>query len=100
MKKFNWLVLLSVIATSSFSLMAKAQETDIINLQELTCKELLESSGDERTNLIIFIHGYFQGKAENTTINAPVLASSTNKIIETCIENSEQNLLAVFEANR
>ena len=100
MKKLSWLVLLSVIAASSFSLTVKAQGRDIIDLKAVTCTELLKSSGDKRANLIIFIHGYLNGKAGNTTIDAPALASATNKVIDACINNPKQNLLAVFEANR
>ena len=34
------------------------------------------------------------------SIDAPALALATEKVIDACIENPEQNLLALFEANR
>ena len=108
MKKFSRLVLFSAIATVSLGVPAWSQtepETaesseDIVDLQTMTCREILKSEGEDRANTLIFMHGYINGKKGQTTINAPVLADVTNQIFDTCIDNPEQTLLSVFEASR
>lgn len=106
MKKFSWLILLSAIAISYFSTSVRAQsapntdESDVVDLQTLTCRELLKSEGDNRANLVIFMHGFINGQKGITTIDAPTLASATNTIVDTCIDNPDSQLLGVFEQNR
>ena len=106
MKKFSWLFLFGAIAISGFSTSAQAQpspntdESDVIDLQTLTCRELLKSEGENRANLIIFMHAFINGKTNNTKIDAPVLAEATDKIVDTCIDNPDSQLLGVFEQNR
>lgn len=106
MKKFSWLLLFGTIAISGFSASAQAQsspdtnESDVVDLQTLTCRELLKSEGDNRANLVIFMHAFVNGKTNNTTIDAPALAESTNAIVDTCIDNPDSQLLGVFEQNR
>ncbi len=108
MKKFSWLVLFSAIAAVGFGTPVWTQtepETeeaneDVIDLQGVTCREILKSEGEDRTNTLIFMHGYISGQKGETTINAPVLADVTNQILDTCIDNPEQTLLSVFEDNR
>ncbi len=56
-------------------------ESDVVDLQRLTCRELLKSEGQNRTNLVIFLHGFMNGKAGDMTINAPALAEATNAIV-------------------
>ena len=105
-KKFSWLILLGAIAVSGFSISARAQsspnrdESDRVDLQTLTCRELLKSEGENRANLVIFMHGFISGKKGITTINAPELAEATNTIVDICIDNPDSQLLGVFEQNR
>ena len=106
MKKFSWLLLFGAIAVSGFSTLAQAQsspntdESDIVDLQTLTCRELLKSEGENRANLVIFMHGFISGKKGVTVIDAPELAEATNTILDTCIDNPDSQLLGVFEQNR
>lgn len=66
----------------------------------MTCRELLKSEGDNRDNIIIFMHGFINGKQGMTTIDASALASAADKIIDSGIDSPDSNLLAVFEQNR
>ncbi len=106
MKKFSWLFLFGAIAISGFSTFAQAQsltntdESDVVDLQTLTCRDLLKSEGEDRANLIIFMHAFINGKTNNPTIDAPLLAEATNTIVDTCIDNPDSALLGVFEQNR
>ncbi|MGB5631681.1 MAG: HdeA/HdeB family chaperone [Waterburya sp.] len=118
MQKFSWILLLGAIAATNFVQSAWTQtepeitepettepETtepteDIIELQTMTCREVLKSDGEDRANTLIFMHGYISGKQGDATINPPMLADVTDQILDTCINNPEQTLLSVFEASR
>ncbi len=65
MKKLSWLFIFGVIAFGSLTTMTNAQSRvneDSIDLEMITCRELLKSEGANRANLIIFMHGYISGK--------------------------------------
>ena len=103
-EKFSWLILLSAIAIGGVAVKVQAQsaseESGMVNLEAMTCRELLKSEGDNRANIIIFMHGFINGKQGITTIDASALASATDKIIDSCIDSPDSKLLAVFEQNR
>lgn len=102
-KKSSSLIVLGAIALASFSSPIRAQPTtetateDVISLSGLTCRDLLKAEGDDRSNLMIFMHGYISGKTGNMSINGPVLAAISQRIIDACIDQPEQKLLSVFE---
>ncbi|NJK62872.1 MAG: hypothetical protein HC921_09495 [Synechococcaceae cyanobacterium SM2_3_1] len=107
MKTIVWLLVLGAIAAGGLNgTLAWAQSTpeaennDQINLDELNCRTLLKADGDERSNVIIFMHGYMSGQNEEKIINAPELAGITEKVIDACINNPDQLVLATFEEYR
>lgn len=108
MKRFNWILLFGAIAASCLSTPAWTQtepeveeaSEDVIELQTMTCREVLKSDGEDRDNIMIFMHGYISGKKGETTVDAPVLADVTSQILDTCIDNPNQTLFSVFEASR
>ncbi|BAU65348.1 hypothetical protein STA3757_27300 [Stanieria sp. NIES-3757] len=105
MKKFSWILLFGAFATASFGLpgwtqtdaQVDEQGEDIIELQTMTCREVLKSDGQDRNNIMVFMHGYITGKKGETSVNVPVLADGTERILDTCIDNPERTLLSVFE---
>ncbi len=107
MRNIFWLLLLGAIATGSLnSALVWAQSTaepennDQINLDELNCRTLLKAEGEERSNIIIFMHGYVSGQNGEKLIDAPDLAGVTEKVIDGCIDNPDQLVLATFEEYR
>ena len=108
MKIFSRLVLFSALATVSLGVPAWSQtepeieesSEDLVDLQTMTCREILKSEGEDRANTLIFMHGYINGTKGETTVNPPILADVTNQILDTCIDNPDRELLSVFEDNR
>lgn len=108
MKKFSWILLFGAIATASLSTPAwtqteaEAEEAseDLIELQTMTCREMLKSEYKDRSNTLVFMHGYISGKKGETTVDAPALAEVTDRVLDTCIDNPERALLSVFEESR
>lgn len=107
MKKYSLVFLLSAIAVASISFPAKTQETendveseDVVSLDATTCRELLQFSGENRANSLIFMHGYINGKKGEVMIDAPALANATDRVINTCIDNPDRSVLSVMEEVR
>lgn len=107
MKKYSLILLLSTIAVASFSTSARTQETetnveseDVASLDATTCREILLSSGDNRSNSLIFMHGYINGKKGELVVDAPALADITQQVINTCIDNPDRSVLEVMEEAR
>ena len=107
MKKYSLVFLLSAIAVTSISFPAKTQETqseveseDVTSLDATTCREILQYSGENRANTLIFMHGYINGKKGEIMIDAPALANATEQVINTCIDNPDRSLLSVMEEAR
>lgn len=71
-----------------------------IDLARLTCRELLKSEGSDRSNLIIFMHGYMSGKKSDLRIDVPELSEVTDRVIDNCIDKPETELLRIFERYR
>ncbi len=107
MKKYSLVFLLSAIAVASISFPARTQEAetevqseDVASLDATTCREILQSSGENRTNSLIFMHGYINGKKGELVVDAPALANVTEQVINTCIDNPDRSVLSVMEEVR
>ena len=108
MKKLFGILLLSVIATLGFSSSGQAQTPseedpeliDVIDLETLDCRTLLKSEGEDRSNIMIFMHGYMSGKNAETVVDAPALISISDQVLEACIDSPESPVMDVFDEYR
>lgn len=104
MKKMSYLVLLGALSSVNMVTLAQAQTAaeseDIINMQTVTCRDLLKTDGDDQRNTIVYMHGYLNGKAGDSKINGPELAETTDQIMDACVDSPNRNLLSVFEEAR
>ncbi len=105
MRKFGWLLLCGTMAAVSFGTIAQAQpapeeeQDDIVDLKTVTCRDLLKTDGEDRTNTFVFMYGYINGTKGDLTINGPALADASEKILDACIDSPDSTILSVFEAN-
>lgn len=74
--------------------------TDVIDLEVVTCRDLLRSEGEDRANTLVFMHGYINGQNANLKIDGPAIADTTNQIVDACIDDADKQLLAVFTEYR
>lgn len=106
MKKYSSIFLLSTIALGIFTSPGRTESETAVNSEDvpsltaMTCRQLLKSSGDERTNSLIFMHGYISGKKGETQIDAPALTNITEQAIDTCIDNPDRSAFEVLEEVR
>jgi len=67
------------------------------DLTGFTCKDVMRLSGSERENALAFVHGYRLGKMNTTQYEIEALAAITDKFIDHCLDNPNDNALATFE---
>jgi hypothetical protein len=82
---------------------ASAQDSavaDTLQIDQYSCRDLLELSGDERDFVLVFMHGFMSGKLGELTFDTMKLADATDEVVSACIDNPDGMLLAAFEAAR
>jgi hypothetical protein len=67
------------------------------DLKEFACKDVMRLSGSEREYALAFVHGYRLGKMNTTQYDIEALAAITEKFIDHCLDNPNENALATFE---
>ncbi len=70
---------------------------EVIDVSTIKCSEALAMSKDEMSYVLIWLHGYFGGKAGDTTIDIDALGESGTAIGEKCGENPNLGLMTVIE---
>jgi hypothetical protein len=67
------------------------------DLAGFACKDVMRLSGSERENALALVHGYRLGKMNTTQYEIEALAAITDKFIDHCLDNPNDNALATFE---
>lgn len=82
-------------------LAAPAQDEGVrIEIDEMTCREMLKMGGEARDFTMIFLHGFLSGRKNELAFDAPALTAATDKVLDGCIDDPDASLLSVFEAAR
>ena len=69
-------------------------------LDEETCRDLLQMSGESRDFTMIFMHGFMSGKKNELLFDGPTLTAATDVVIDHCINNPDDKLMSAFEIAR
>jgi hypothetical protein len=66
-------------------------------VDQVTCREMLMMGGASRDFTMAFMHGFMSGKKSELLFQVTPLTEATAKVMETCIDNPDDMLLAVFK---
>lgn len=64
----------------------------------LTCRDLLQASGQQRDLLLALMHGYVAGKKGLQSVDTVDMSFATDRVVDHCIEAPSDRLLAAFAA--
>lgn len=78
----------------------RPKEWTVVDLNTLDCRAFLKMTGEERNITVAFYHGVITGMAKEMSINIPVLAEVTDKVVDHCVDNPKDVLLKVFQDKR
>ena len=67
-----------------------------IELDKLTCKDLMAGNDTDRDAGISFYHGYLAGKKNTTVIDLRAVAEHTDRVRDYCLSNPAATILAAY----
>ena len=67
------------------------------DLNDYVCKDVMRLSGSERESSLALVHGYRLGKMGTTQFDVEALSDLTDRYIDHCLDNPNDNALAAFE---
>lgn len=73
---------------------------DSVDLGALTCRSVLKMAGDDRGDILLFYHGYLSGLKQEAVVSVNSLASSTDSVLDHCIDHPADSLLTAFNEAR
>jgi acid stress chaperone HdeB len=77
---------------------AAAASAETIDIANATCKEVIELKQDDLAAIMMWTHGYFGGKAGDTSINFEEFAKAGEVIGEACAKDPEAKWLEKIES--
>jgi HdeA/HdeB family len=75
-----------------------SEEARSLPVTTLTCRSLLQASGDERDLLLAVFHGYVAGKRGDPSMDTVKMSFQTDDIISYCIDKPDARVLDAFTA--
>jgi acid stress chaperone HdeB len=93
---------LAVVAFATV-IFAAPLRAEVIDLSTVKCSDIAKMSDEEGSYLMIWLHGYYGGKAGDTTLDTDSFEAAGKTIGESCATNPELGLMTVInqmEANQ
>jgi acid stress chaperone HdeB len=80
-------LLVSISATS---------QAEVIDLSTIKCSDIAKMGESEGSYIMIWLHGYYGGKAGDTTLDTESFEETGKAIGEACAENPELGLMTAI----
>ncbi|MGK7940728.1 MAG: HdeA/HdeB family chaperone [Crocosphaera sp.] len=101
-KLFGILLLTIIVSQGSIvdSFAQESSEDTKVDLNKISCRELLKMPGKDKELTLVFFHGLMTAKNNQMIIDRIALREATNKITDDCIDNPNLMLMTVFDKYR
>ena len=87
-----------ILAMTAWALIGGVSaRAEVIDVSTVKCSELLKMSKDDVSYLLIWLHGYYGGKAGDTTIDLAALEANGSLIGEKCGANPDLGLMTAIQ---
>ncbi len=83
-------------AAGLLALAALPARAEVIDISTIKCSDLATMNADEGSYLLIWLHGYYGGKAGDTTIDMDSFEVAGKEIGEACAASPELGLMTVI----
>ena len=97
MKDIMFTVLSVMFVMSLASFPTAADDSEIVDLTEMQCRELLLSSGADRETTMAFLQGYFSGKSGSTKLDVDKMFDASEALLLSCVDDPKRNILKELE---
>ena len=71
-------------------------QAEVIDLSTVKCSDIAKMSESEGSYIMIWLHGYYGGKAGDTTLDTESFEATGKAIGEACAENPELGLMTAI----
>lgn len=95
-KPITTLVCLLLPALLGISVTANAEENNIKNINNFTCKAIVRANDFDQDAAIAFMHGYLLGKSGKETFDSEKLGLASDVFIDTCLDNPNSIAIEVL----
>jgi hypothetical protein len=76
--------------------LAVAQSSSARNVDQYTCKDVMQASDDGRTTAIAFLHGFLLGKSGSSSFDLDVMAKQTDSFTDYCLDNPKEKAITAM----
>lgn len=70
---------------------------ETIDMSTLKCADIANWSEDQAALVMFWLHGYYGGKAEDTTVDLEALQSVAQSLGESCASEPEKGIMTVLK---
>ncbi|RTL52157.1 MAG: hypothetical protein EKK40_08245 [Bradyrhizobiaceae bacterium] len=102
MRKLFWLVGISLVASTSVQaqveLKTYANADGYIDVQKLTCKQLVNTYQEDADFLGVWYSGWYNGLAKKHAINVPRVKENIHQVIVYCKANNDKTIIQAIDA--
>ena len=84
-------------ALAAFVAGVTPSRAEVIDVSTIKCSDLIAMSADEASYLLIWLHGYYGGKAEDTTIDLKSFENVAADMGAKCTESPELGIMTAVQ---
>jgi acid stress chaperone HdeB len=86
-----------LLAASMAMTITPGVRAEVINMATITCKELLDGKEDDIGTILMWLHGFYAGRAGSTTLDTDALTRDSEKIGQYCAQNPSITVMQAIE---
>jgi hypothetical protein len=82
------------MAAAAALLLAGPARAEVVDMAAITCGELLDMKGDDAGTILVWVHGYFGGKNDDTRFDLKAFENAAKEIGAYCAKNKKVTLIS------
>jgi hypothetical protein len=91
----KWMVIVTVLSASSIA--ASAEETMVVDMNKLTCSELVKLDFQDFAGVTMWLSGYYNSSIRNTIVDLYGFAQAAKTVKDYCKTNQRATVMSAAE---
>ena len=75
----------------------KSTRAEVIDMASITCRELISMKADDAGSIMLWVHGYFGGLADDTKFDLTAFGEVAKAVGEYCATNKKVTLISAIK---
>ena len=88
---------LALVGALAFASVTAPARAEVMDMAAVPCNDLISGSADDAGIIIIWMHGYFSGKTDDTKIDMKALEKDAERIGKYCGEHKNVTVLTAIK---